>query len=552
MENEGVECSKMLETSSEEVQSLKSRILNQDQEIDMLCRKNVTLSRSLEKKCEEIRKLTSENSELKKENSESNNEIVKKCLDCLNSNTTEVLLNNSRLKEEMCFVKNNSFIPPSTLEAKIHGVKQLSENSTQWDEDCSLKSGGAKIAELHIYEAENTKLKDEISPFSCEIISSESTKEKIAPKWRAVNKNVTIKTASEKITKEMNVKVKRPTADRSVLKCVDRVSNELKERTVEVNELRSQRKEEKLQAENLRREVLVHQEENVKLSNILNQNTQDECFRIADTQSLVLFQLNNISMTENVNFLKAVSQKHELDRHTLKTETMSPSRTWTSENPQLRMPECTNQMMKVNLQEWKLNSLRKKVTWQKNLIHRLQKRELKLKTNMEHYKRQEDILQCLKQENAFQKHRIVLLEVQAKHVDFVHKTHTKCIQPVSSLRIENLMLRSHPYRVQSRMENSAIQYKMTKKCVNSKHKDIGIQTFYSSSDSVPDLGHTAQSDCDVIQILLRRQLSESEMRRNDCEMRLELVERNFRNRTVELTQYLELIYCWQFLNLSCR
>jgi len=387
MENEGVECSKMLETSSEEVQSLKSRILNQDQEIDMLCRKNVTLSRSLEKKCEEIRKLTSENSELKKENSESNNEIVKKCLDCLNSNTTEVLLNNSRLKEEMCFVKNNSFIPPSTLEAKIHGVKQLSENSTQWDEDCSLKSGGAKIAELHIYEAENTKLKDEISPFSCEIISSESTKEKIAPKWRAVNKNVTIKTASEKITKEMNVKVKRPTADRSVLKCVDRVSNELKERTVEVNELRSQRKEEKLQAENLRREVLVHQEENVKLSNILNQNTQDECFRIADTQSLVLFQLNNISMTENVNFLKAVSQKHELDRHTLKTETMSPSRTWTSENPQLRMPECTNQMMKVNLQEWKLNSLRKKVTWQKNLIHRLQKRELKLKTNMEHCKK---------------------------------------------------------------------------------------------------------------------------------------------------------------------
>jgi hypothetical protein len=50
------------------------------------------------------------------------------------------------------------------------------------------------------------------------------------------------------------------------------------------------------------------------------------------------------------------------------------------------------------------------------------------------------------------------------------------------------------------MENPAIQYKMTKKCGTSKHKDIGIQTFFSSSDSVPDVGHTAQSDCDSIQV----------------------------------------------------
>ena len=62
------------------------------------------------------------------------------------------------------------------------------------------------------------------------------------------------------------------------------------------------------------------------------------------------------------------------------------------------------------------------------------------------------------------------------------------------------MLHSHPYRVQSQMENSAIRHKMTKKCGNSKPKDIGIQTFFSSSDSVPDLGHTVQSDCDVIQV----------------------------------------------------
>jgi hypothetical protein len=41
---------------------------------------------------------------------------------------------------------------------------------------------------------------------------------------------------------------------------------------------------------------------------------------------------------------------------------------------------------------------------------------------------------------------------------------------------------------------------MTKKCGTSKHKDIGIQTFFSSSDCVPDLEHTAQSDCDVIQV----------------------------------------------------
>jgi len=33
------------------------------------------------------------------------------------------------------------------------------------------------------------------------------------------------------------------------------------------------------------------------------------------------------------------------------------------------------------------------------------------------------------------------------------------------------------------------------------------------------------------------------MRRNDCEMRLELVERNFRNRTAELTQCLEVSMC---------
>jgi len=185
MENESVKHSKMLETSSKEVQNLKSRILNQDQEIDMLCRKNVTLSRSLEKKCEDIRKLTSKFPELKKENSESNNEIVKNNLDCLNTNTTGILLNNSRLKEEMCSVKNNSFIPSNTPEAKIHGVKQLSENCTQWDEDSSLKSGGAKIAELHMYDAENPKLKDEISPFIYEIISSESTKEKNCSKMES-------------------------------------------------------------------------------------------------------------------------------------------------------------------------------------------------------------------------------------------------------------------------------------------------------------------------------------------------------------------------------
>jgi hypothetical protein len=45
------------------------------------------------------------------------------------------------------------------------------------------------------------------------------------------------------------------------------------------------------------------------------------------------------------------------------------------------------------------------------------------------------------------------------------------------------------------------------------------------------------------QTLLRRQLSESEMRRNDCEMRLELAERKFRSRTGELTQYLEVSMC---------
>jgi hypothetical protein len=358
MENESVKHSKMLETISKEVQNLKSRILNQDQEIYMLCRKNVTVSRSMEKKCEDIRKLTSGFSELKKENSESDNEIVKNNLNCLNTNTTGILLNNSRLKEEMCSVKNNSFVPSNTPEAKIHRVKQLSENCTQWDEDCSLKSGGAKIAELHMYGAENPKLKDEISPFSYEIVSSESTKEKIAPKWRAVNENVPIKTVDEKVAKGMTVQVKRHTADKSLLKYVDRLSNELKEGAVEVNELRSQLKEEQFQAVNLRRVVLVHQEENVKLSNILNQNVQDECFRIADTQSLGLFQPNNISVTENANFLKAVSQKHEeLDRCTSKTETLSPNRTWTSENPQLRMSECTNQMMKVNLQECKLNCL---------------------------------------------------------------------------------------------------------------------------------------------------------------------------------------------------
>jgi Chromosome segregation ATPases len=387
MEHENVKLSKMLESSSKEVQNLKSRILNQDEEIDMLCRKSVTVSRGLKEKCEEIRKLTSENSELKKENKELNDEIVKNSLYCPNKDTTDVLLNNSRLKDEMCSMKNNRFVPPNTLETKIHGVrvKQLSKNSSQRDEDYSLKCCGTKAAELHMHETENPKLKDEISSFSYEIISSESTKEKTAPKWGAVNKNVTIKAVSEKIAKEVTVKVKRHTLEKSLLKDVDRLSNELKERAEEVNELKSKLKEEQLQAENLRREVLVHQEENVKLSKILNQKMHDECLRIADTQSVVL---NNISMTENANFLKAVSQKcEELDGRRLKTETPSPSRTWTSENPQLRMSECTNQMMKVNLQDWKLNCLQKKVAWQKNLIRRIQKRELKLKTNMEQCKK---------------------------------------------------------------------------------------------------------------------------------------------------------------------
>ena len=120
---------------------------------------------------------------------------------------------------------------------------------------------------------------------------------------------------------------------------------------------------------------------------------------------------------------------------------------------------------------------------------------------MEQYKIREDTMRCLKQENALQKHRILLLELQAKRVDFVHKTHTNCLQSVSHLKIQNLMLRSRHYRVQSQMENSAIQYKITKKCGNSKQKGVGIQNIFSPSDSVPDLGHTAQSDCYVIQVI---------------------------------------------------
>jgi hypothetical protein len=340
----------------------------------------------LEEKCEEIRKLTYENSELKKEISELNDETVNNNLECLNKDNTVVLLNNSRLKEEMCSVKNNSFIPPNTLEAKIHEVKRLSENSTQWDEDCCLKSGGAKTAELQVHDVENPKLKDEISPFSYEIMSSESMKGKTASKWRAVNKNVIINTVGEKIAKKMIVKVKRRTHRESLLQDVTRLSNELKEKVVEVNELRSRLKEEQFQAENLRTEILAHQQENVNLSKMLNQKMQVECCSLADTQSTVLIQMKNISVTENADFLKAVSQKHEeLDRCALKTEMLSCSRTWTSENLQLGTSDCTNQT-KVNVQEWKLNCLRKKVTWQKNIIRRIQKRELKLKTDMEQSK----------------------------------------------------------------------------------------------------------------------------------------------------------------------
>jgi hypothetical protein len=50
------------------------------------------------------------------------------------------------------------------------------------------------------------------------------------------------------------------------------------------------------------------------------------------------------------------------------------------------------------------------------------------------------------------------------------------------------------------MENSAIQHKMTNKCGNSKHKDIGIQTLLTSSDSASNLGHLARSDRDGIQV----------------------------------------------------
>lgn len=68
-------------------------------------------------------------------------------------------------------------------------------------------------------------------------------------------------------------------------------------------------------------------------------------------------------------------------------------------------------------------------------------------------------MQCLKQENALQKHRILLLEVQTKHVDFVHKTHTNCLQSVSSLRIEvslNLII--------SAIIVSHIEFTLSKEC----------------------------------------------------------------------------------------
>jgi hypothetical protein len=387
MENENAKLTKTLQSSSKEVQSLKSRSLNLEQEIDMLCSKSVTLSRSLEKKCEEVGKLTSENSKLKKENGALNNEIVKNNLDFTHKDVTELLLKNSRLKEEMCSMKNNSLILPNTLEAEIHGITQLSENSTEWDEVCSLKSGDAKITELHMHEAETSKLKDEIASFNYEVISSESTKETIAAIQTAVNKNVTLKTVGEKIGKEMVMKVKKHNSEKSLLKDVSRLSDELKGRAVEVNEPRSKLEEEKIQADHFKREAPVLQEESITLSKMLNQKMQDACFRIADTQSGIQHGLNNISMTENANFLKAVSQqREELDVHTLKTEMLSPSRTRTCENPQLRESECTNQMMKVNLQEWKLNCLQKKVTWQKKILNKIQKRELQLKTNMEQCK----------------------------------------------------------------------------------------------------------------------------------------------------------------------
>jgi hypothetical protein len=69
------------------------------------------------------------------------------------------------------------------------------------------------------------------------------------------------------------------------------------------------------------------------------------------------------------------------------------------------------------------------------------------------------------------------------------------------------MLHSHLYFAQSQMKDTAVQCKMTKKCGNSKHKDIGIQTFFSSSDCVSDFGHIAQSDCGVIQVNMHTALT---------------------------------------------
>jgi hypothetical protein len=388
MENENLKLSKTLEASSKDVRSLKSRILNLEQETDMLCSNHVTLSRSLEEKCEEVGKLTSENSKLKKENSKLNDKIIKNNLDCTHKDVTEILLKNSRLKEEMCSAKYN-LILPNTLEEKALVIKQHSENSTQWNNVCSLKSGEAKVVELCVHAAENAQLKEEKSSCNCDVVSSEST-QKITARQTAVNKNVTPKSVGETKSKEMATKVRRRNSKKSLLRVVGRLSNEQKERIVEVDELKSKLQEAKLEVENLKREVLVHQQENVKLSSMLNQKMQHACFRIADTQSEVLFRVNNISMTENANFLNKVSQKREeMDGYTLKTETLFPDRTWIFENPQLRekpQSECTNQMMKVNLQEWKLKCLRKKVAWQKKILNKIQKRELQLKTDLERCK----------------------------------------------------------------------------------------------------------------------------------------------------------------------
>jgi hypothetical protein len=395
-----VNLSKRLDVTAREVTEL-SENSKLKEEICSMRNDNLNLPDTLEGKILEIKQISSENpikwdevwpvrsndvktSQLHEHSAEKGKlmdeisslecEVVSPSEECVDENVMKIIelsSENLLLKKEIYFHRGEITHLSACMKEKIIQVQELySQNNKLKEEICFLKKNMLKISE---------------------------SREDITEIQKVVNENIILNDMGEEVSEEMVMKIEKLNFENSLLKeNIGRLSCKLKEKAVELSELSSKLEEGKIEADNLKtkvsvlkKEILFLYHENINLSKMLNQKMQDARNMVPDIKSEVFLRQNSACMKGDANFSKIFGRKHEeMDRHKLEAMKLSPDEIKSAfQKTQLRdKPRSvhTNPVMKIVLQEeQRQNCLSKKVACQRRILNTIQKRELRMKTNME-------------------------------------------------------------------------------------------------------------------------------------------------------------------------